>query len=137
FVFGPNGFRTPLKLAKVAAGYYRGRIPIGQSEGLFRVRPLEESRAFPEVGLYRPEDEMLEYGNNEPLLRELAAATGGRVLPSAAQVFDAGNRSVPAVMQLWPGLLALAVALNLAELILRKWKGIRGAFGLQARSVEA
>jgi hypothetical protein len=27
-------------------------------------------------------------------------------------------------MELWPGLLALALALNLAELILRKWKGV-------------
>ena len=30
-------------------------------------------------------------------------------------------------MQLWPGLLALALALNLAELLLRKWKGLRDA----------
>jgi hypothetical protein len=27
-------------------------------------------------------------------------------------------------MELWPGLVALAIALNLAELILRKWKGV-------------
>jgi len=27
-------------------------------------------------------------------------------------------------MELSPGLLALAIALNLAELILRKWKGV-------------
>jgi hypothetical protein len=30
-------------------------------------------------------------------------------------------------MELWPGLLALAIALNLAELILRKWKGVLAA----------
>jgi len=31
-------------------------------------------------------------------------------------------------MSLWPGLLALAVALNLAELIIRKWRGIVDTF---------
>jgi len=28
------------------------------------------------------------------------------------------------VLRLWPALIALAIALNLIELILRKWKGI-------------
>ena len=78
FVFGPNGFHAPLKVSKVAAGHYRGRLAIGQNQGLFRVRPLVESRAFPEVGFYRQEDEMQEYGNNEQLLRQIAASTGGR-----------------------------------------------------------
>ena len=27
-------------------------------------------------------------------------------------------------MQLWPGLLGLAILLNLAELVLRKWRGV-------------
>jgi hypothetical protein len=31
-------------------------------------------------------------------------------------------------MELCPGLLSLAVALNLAELILRKWKGVLEAW---------
>ena len=39
-------------------------------------------------------------------------------------VFDAGGRSIPSMMELWPGLLALAVALNLAELIMRKGKSL-------------
>ncbi len=124
FVFGPNGFQAPLKVGKVAAGHYRGRLAIGQNQGLFRVRPLAESQAFPEVGFYRQEDELREYGNNEALLRQVAAATGGRFNPAPRLVFDAGGRSIRATMELWPGLLALAVALNLAELILRKWKGV-------------
>jgi len=124
FAFGPNGFQAPLKVSKVAAGHYRGRLAIGQNQGLFRVRPVAESRAFPEVGFYRQEDEMLEYGNNEPLLRQIAAATGGRFRPSPREVFDAGGRSIRSTMELWPGLLALAILLNLAELILRKWKGV-------------
>ena len=33
-------------------------------------------------------------------------------------------------MNLWPALLALALLLNLAELILRKWKGVAEALHL-------
>ena len=58
YALGPNGFQAPLKVDKVAAGHYRGRLAIGQNQGLFRVRPVADSRAFPEVGFYRQEDEM-------------------------------------------------------------------------------
>ena len=131
FVFGPGGFEAPVKVAKVAAGHYRGRLAIGQNEGLFRVRPLAESRAFPEVGFYRPEAEMTSYGVNERLLRQVAEATGGRFRPSARQVFDAGGKSIRSVMNLWPGLLVAAVLLNLAELVMRKWRGLAEALHLK------
>ena len=131
YAFGPNGFQAPLQVAKVAAGHYRGRMSIGQNQGLFRVRPVADSVAFPEVGFYRQEDEMLEYGNNEALLRQIAAATGGHFNPSPKAVFDNGSRTIQTVMDLWPELLALAVALNLAELVLRKWKGILEALHLK------
>ena len=137
FAVGPNGFQAPLKMTKVTAGHYRGKIGIGQAQGLFRIRPVADSRAFPEVGFYRQEDEMREYGNNEPLLRQIAAATGGRFNPQPKQVFDAGGRSIRTTMELWPMLLALAIALNLAELIVRKWKGLLEAMGLQRQPAGA
>jgi uncharacterized membrane protein len=130
FVLGPDGFHAPLKMGKVAAGHYRGRLAIGQNQGLFRVRPLVDSRAFPEVGFYRQEDEMREYGNNEQLLRQIAASTGGRFGVKAGDAFEAAGRSIPANMELWPGLLALALALNLLELVMRKWKGLLEALHL-------
>ena len=133
FAFGPNGFQAPLKVSKVAAGHYRGRLAIGQSQGLFRVRPAADSRAFPEVGFYRQEDEMLEYGSNEALLKQIAAATGGHYNPTPKAVFDAAGRSIRTTMNLWPGLLVLALLLNLAELVLRKWKGVAEALHLGAR----
>jgi uncharacterized membrane protein len=130
FVLGPGGFHAPLKMGKVTAGHYRGRLGIGQNQGLFRVRPLVDSRAFPEVGFYRQEDEMQEFGNNEQLLRQIAASTGGRFGVRAADAFEASGRSIPASMELWPGLLALALALNLLELVMRKWKGLLEALRL-------
>jgi uncharacterized protein YegL len=134
YALGPNGFQAPLKVDKVAAGHYLGRVAIGQNQGLFRIRPVADSRAFPEAGFYRQEDEMTEYGNNADLLRQIAAATGGRFNPSPRQVFDAGNRSIRATMEVWPGLLALAILLNLAELVLRKWKGVLEALHLREQT---
>ena len=137
FAIGPNNFHAPLKISKVAAGHYRARLNIGQNQGLFRIRPLADSPAFPEVGFYRQEDEMLEYGNNELLLRQVASATGGRFRPSPQQVFDPGGRSISSTMQLWPAFLALAVLLNLAELVMRKSKGLLDSLRVRPREAEA
>lgn len=124
FAVGSDGFQKPVDVKKTAAGTYRGRLQIGSRQGLFRIRPVEDSRAFPEVGLYRPEAELAEYGSNPLLLRQVAEFTGARFEPSPKDVFDPGNRSLNIMLSLWPGLLALAVALNLAELLMRKWKGV-------------
>jgi len=126
FVFGPDGFQQPIAIKKIASGVFEGRVQIGAKQGLFRVRPLVESRAFPEAGLYRPEAELADYGSNDGLLKQVAEFTGGRFEPSPKAMFDPGRRQIPSSVSLWPGLLGLAIALNLAELILRKWKGVTG-----------
>jgi hypothetical protein len=69
---------------------------------------------------------MTQYGANEQLLKQVAEFTGGRVNPTPRQVFDAGGRSIASTLRWWPGLLALALALHLAELVLRKWPGLFG-----------
>jgi Ca-activated chloride channel family protein len=120
YVLGPNGFRHPVPVTKLGAKSYRGTIHIGDLQGLFRIRPLDESRAFPEVGFYQPEQELLDYGSNEFLLRSVAQFTGGRFNPEPRQVFDSGGRSESSTLRLWPALLGLAIALNLAELLMRK-----------------
>jgi Ca-activated chloride channel family protein len=126
FVFGPDGFQQPIVIKKIASGVFEGRVQIGAKQGLFRVRPLVESRAFPEAGLYRPEAELADYGSNDALLKQVAEFTGGRFEPNPKSMFDPGRRQIPSSVSLWPGLLGLAIALNLAELILRKWKGVTG-----------
>jgi hypothetical protein len=128
FVFGPNGFQHPLPLAKLAGKSYRGKIHIGQLQGLFRIRPLDESHAFPEVGYYRQEQELLDYGSNQFLLRSISDFTGGRFNPAPKQVFDTAGRSEASTLRLWPGLLALAILLNLAELLMRKGRAVVEAF---------
>jgi Ca-activated chloride channel family protein len=124
YVMGPGDFRKPLDLTRVSPGTYRGRLRIGSLEGLFRVRPLNESRSFPEVGLYRQESELSDYGSNDALLKSIAQSTGGRFNPSVKQLFDNGGKYIDSTMRLWPGLLAIALLLNLIELAMRKWRGI-------------
>lgn len=136
FVFGPEGFQRAVKVDKAAQGIYRGRIALEQRRGLFRVRPLEESRAFPETGIYLQEQELGDYGHDERLLRQLAEFTGGRFEPPPGQVFDGGRRAVPTSWRLWPLLLATAILLNLAELIWRKWPGVAETLKLR-RSLTA
>ncbi len=124
YAFGPDGFQQPVPVKKTAAGTYEGRIKIGAREGMFRVLPAQENRAFPEAGLYRPEAELSEYGNNEALLKQVADYTGGRFQPEPSAVFSGTGKTIQTTLTLWPAFLGLAVLLSLAELILRKWKGV-------------
>jgi len=124
FILGPDNFRQPVDIRKTGDGLYSGRVNIGARQGLFRIRPVEDSRLFPETGYYRQEVELADYGNNEQLMRQMAGFTGGRYNPPARQVFDSQGRSVPAMTRLWPGLLGFAVVLNLLELVVRKWRSI-------------
>ena len=135
FVLGPGEFRRAVEVTRVSPGVYRGHVRIGVQEGLFRIRPLNESRLFPEVGLYRQESELADFGSNEMLLKSIAQSTGGRFNPPVAQLFESGDKFTESSMRLWPGLLALAVLLNLIELGLRKWRGIAEGF-LQKKADE-
>jgi hypothetical protein len=126
-----------MPVRKVAEGQYRGSVHVGAMQGLFRIRPVEDSRFFPETGFYRPEEELTQYGSNEALLKQVSAFTGGRFSPQPSDLFDASGRSVATSMELWPGLLALAIALNIAELVLRKWRGIVGSFTRRPAHVDA
>jgi Ca-activated chloride channel family protein len=120
YALGPDGFQVPVKAERTGADTFRASVPIGPRRGLFRVRPLEESRAFPEIGLYLPEAELTSYGADTGLLRQISAYTGGRFNPEPKQVFDPGSRSLPSSLRLWPALLILAIVLNLAELAWRR-----------------
>jgi len=128
FAIGPGSFRKPLDVSRVSPGNFRARVRIGALEGLFRVRPLNESRVFPEVGLYRQESELSDYGSNEALLKSIAQATGGRFNPSPRRIYENNSAAIESTTRLWPGLLALALLLNLIELTTRKWRGILESF---------
>ena len=125
YVFGPDNFQQPIVVKKAADGLYRSRITIGERQGLFRVRPLEDSKLFTEIGYYRQEEELNEYESNPELLKQISSFTRGTFNPGIEKIFTSNGRAVPAVLRLWPGLLALAIALNIAELVIRKVRAIR------------
>jgi Ca-activated chloride channel homolog len=128
FVLGPKGFEKPVRVQKVAPRVYHGRLHIGRLTGLFRLRPVVDSPAFPETGLYRQEEELQDYGSNPALLAQISRLTGGRFNSPPDSVFDSNRRSLYTAWQLWPGLLGLAIALTIAELVTRKWNGLRQFF---------
>jgi hypothetical protein len=128
FVLGPGKFEKAIPIKRVAARLYRGSLHIGSLRGLFRIRPVQETPAFPEVGLYRQREELQDYGSNSVLLKQIANLTGGRFNPPVESIFDARGRSVSTVWQFWPALLGLAIALNVAELMARKWGGLLANF---------
>ncbi len=126
FAIGPPGYRH-VTSPKPASGGYEARFPAEGRYGLFRIRPAELSRAFPETAFYRENSELRRYGSDAELLRSIAAATGGRANPAPENLFDTGGRTVTRWMDLWPLLLALAIVLNLVELVARKgWLPILG-----------
>ncbi len=120
YVFGPGDYRRPLRAEPVTPGVFRVEAPAGGRRGLFRVRPLHANEDFPELGYYLDEQEVHDSGNNDALLRQVAAYTGGRVNPPADKVFDPGNVRVQSHTVLWPFLIAAALLLELIELFLRK-----------------
>lgn len=126
FAIGPGGYRHVAAPGPVAGGY-EARFPAEGRYGLFRIRPADLSREFPEAAFFRENSELSRYGSDPELLHSIAVATGGRVNPEPGSLFDAGGRTVERWMDLWPLLLALAVFLNIVELAARKgWLPILG-----------
>ena len=126
FAIGPPGYRH-VASPEPASGGYEARFPAEGRYGLFRIRPAELSRAFPETAFFRENSELRRYGSDAELLRSIAAATGGRANPAPENLFNTGGRTVTRWMDLWPLLLALAIVLNLVELVARKgWLPILG-----------
>ena len=126
YAVGPDGYRHVAN-PKPVGGDYEARFPAEGRYGLFRVRPEDEARAFPEVAHYRENSELLRYGADAYLLRSIAEATGGRANPAPEEIFATDGRSIERWMDLWPLFLALAIVLNLLELLARKgWLPVLG-----------
>ncbi len=128
FVLGPNGFEKPITITKTASRVYSGTLYTGNLRGLFRIRPVAETSAFPEIGLQRQEQELQDRGSDTRLLAQISSFTGGRFNPPPASVFDSDGRTLYTRLQLWPALLGAAILLTIAELIVRKWSGLASRF---------
>ncbi len=126
FAIGPPGYRSVAR-PKPTLGGYEARFPAGGQFGLFRIRPAKVTGDFPETAFLRESSEMLRWGSDQELLHSIAEATGGRTNPRPESLFEDGGRTVSRDMDLWPLLLAVAILLNLIELVARKgWLPILG-----------
>ena len=126
YALGPDGYRHVAK-PKPSTGGFEARFPSEGFYGLFRIRPAERSRAFPEAAHYRQNSELSRYGSDAHLLQTIAHATGGRTNPAPEDLFATGGRAIERWMDLWPALLVLAIFLNLVELLARKgWLPVLG-----------
>jgi hypothetical protein len=65
-------------------------------------------------------EELRELGPDEDLLKQLAEATGGKVLDDPRGVFGEGRRPFRVAVDVWPWLVVLAALLVLPEIALRR-----------------
>jgi Ca-activated chloride channel homolog len=128
FVLGPNGFEKPITVTRTASHVYSGTLHTGNLRGLFRIRPVVETSAFPEIGLDRQQQELQDRGSDTRLLAQISSFTGGRFNPAPSSIFDSDDRTLYTHLQLWPALLSAAILFSLAELIVRKWSGFTAYF---------
>lgn len=125
----PNGSRTALALRQTAPGQYDDRMPVTTSAATPFTFQLEDaggvSRDLAQRAgirrLYYPfADEYRSLPPDVELLRALAEKTGGKLAPSTAEIFaDQGDRGSTR-FALWPWLAALALALYLCDIAVRR-----------------
>jgi hypothetical protein len=113
-----------LALSEVSPGRYHGSLTLDQT-GEFNLR-VAADQATADVPLFVAYPALHEFTRADPRrLAALAAATGGRVLASEEQIF-AGRQSRWVARSAWQVWVLAALALFLADLIVRYAAGLIG-----------
>lgn len=129
FVYAPDGSRIPMRMLQIGPGQYEGRVPLPEvGNSIITLTPKDAATRLPPiVGSYvqPPGAEYRTLSSNEALLKQIAGATGGRVLDIATpEEADLFNRKgiVPreARLPLWPVLIIWAIGVMLADVATRK-----------------
>ncbi|MBL0927941.1 MAG: VWA domain-containing protein [Phycisphaerales bacterium] len=147
-VYAPDGRALPVRLEQTGPGSYEARLPAGdRGNYIAALTPqLGERRMAAVVGgasrAIGPEFRRLR--SDVGLLRDLAAATGGRVLdlatPKAADLFDrAGLPPTRAAQPLWPVLLTLSLVVFVLDVATRRiaWDRLWSRAGAEAEAARA
>lgn len=120
-VAAPGGRRIDVPLAQTGAGRYEGTFD-ANAPGPYLVTVREQGAGLVgSAGIVRPRgDELRGEGTDRAKLAQIAALTGGRVLPNLETVFT--DRPPPAwsYAPLWEELLAAALMLMLLSVTLRR-----------------
>ncbi len=120
----PNLGRQDLKLVQTAPGRYEAEFKTPRS-GSYH---LELSQAKDGATTFRQTrgvvvgypDELRLGPPDEELMKRIAAASGGKFKPSAAEVFNLGTRVAQRATPLWPYLLMAALIAFLIDVALRR-----------------
>lgn len=117
---GPDAQMRTLRLDETAPGKYETRMPAHET-GLYRFASGDSEAPLPLVGYYREVEELKPKVVNETLLRDIAAATGGAVNPTIDHLLDDAGTLALERQPLWPYWIILALAINFAELAIRRF----------------
>ncbi len=116
--------KRELPLYETAPGHYEGEFTMGRY-GSFLLRATHKANgqvvaeSTGALSLPYPR-EYLALPPDTALLQRVATATGGRVSPTAAQLFDAMGEKVTFHRELWPWSLWLAAALLILDVFARR-----------------
>ncbi|MFC1715177.1 VWA domain-containing protein, partial [Candidatus Poribacteria bacterium] len=123
-VVGPNLTRENITLQQSGPGRYEATFDAGQmGTYLVHVSEMKDGKALNSqntgaVASYSPEYKDIQ--PNLPLLRSLAAATGGRFNPEPADIATHGEAGVWKLQTLWRLLVLLAILLFFLDVALRR-----------------
>jgi hypothetical protein len=118
-----SGRPAPVRVQtrQVAPGRYEATVIADASEILtIAIEGAEASGVTTRTVLPDPAAEYRFRPPDEPLLRSIAASTGGTYGPSPATLANAAGDSRARRRPLWPTLVALALGLWFADLLLRR-----------------
>jgi hypothetical protein len=120
-ITGPHGGSTSLTLERLAPGHYKGTYTT-KTAGNYRLQvTLPAGEELGPLGYTLPPPRPVEVPNPLPnldLLETIAKATGGSLAPNVASLPQ--PEGTPETHSLLPYLMPLAMALYLAELIVRR-----------------
>ncbi len=122
---GPEGPEFNMELQPVEPGLYRGEFdPGGSGVYVANISLHEDGESKEELSTgiripYSPEYDISEK-NNTGFLEKIAAAGGGRIISSAADVFSGELEEVTAINDITDLLLIIAILLYLVEIAIRR-----------------
>jgi hypothetical protein len=147
----PDGQVVVVPMDRVSGGGFSARVPVGATGAYWVAVAVENpdgSQLTSGSGAVSSYEEEFAFREPDPTLgADLAEITGGRLAPAPAQVFDPAPVAGKADVAVWPWLAALALALFLVDVALRRlvltagdsqaWReGLRTARTRERRRIE-
>jgi Ca-activated chloride channel family protein len=119
-VLGPDQAVSDVAIHQVGPGSYEAKYPLTK-KGSYIFRAVgPETGGVSRVLAYSYPDEYHFYPPNTDLLRSISTETKGRFQPRPEDIFDAGGETTTLPTPLWPYLGALALALYVGDVLLRR-----------------